>query len=102
MSVICFQQKVRLYALDIKLNKLHVCTIVIFSPSLQAIVVTKYMFQFSFFPWNDESIHESPFWPPRIIGIEKNNNYASADLVLLLAMFIHRSILKVWKLALPV
>jgi len=61
----------------------------------QALVVVKYLFQFGFFPWNDGTIDENPFFPPRIIGIEKRDNYASADLVLLLALFIHRSILKV-------
>lgn len=62
---------------------------------LQAVVVTKYLFQFGFFPWNNAEIHDSPFWPPAIMGIEQRNNYASADLALLLALFIHRSILKV-------
>ena len=58
-------------------------------------VVTKYLFQFGFFPWNDGTVQESPFYPPRILGIEQTDNYANVDIALLLALFIHRSILKV-------
>ncbi|XP_076448756.1 piezo-type mechanosensitive ion channel component 1-like [Babylonia areolata] len=66
----------------------------------EAVVVTKYLFQFGFFPWNDGTVQESPFFPPRILGIEQKENYANVDIALLLALFIHRSILKkygLWK-----
>lgn len=46
-------------------------------------------------PWNDGTVQESPFYPPRILGIEQTDNYANVDIALLLALFIHRSILKV-------
>lgn len=63
---------------------------------LQAVVVIKYLFQFGFFSWNNNTdIETDPFWPPRIIGIEKKDGFVTADLILLLALFIHRSILKV-------
>ncbi|XP_050729563.1 piezo-type mechanosensitive ion channel component-like isoform X11 [Eriocheir sinensis] len=66
----------------------------------EIIVVVKYLFQFDFFPWNQVERLNAPFWPPRIIGIEKKNRYAVYDLALLLVVFFHRFMLKslgLWK-----
>uniref|UniRef100_A0A4W3JHF6 Piezo type mechanosensitive ion channel component 2 n=1 Tax=Callorhinchus milii TaxID=7868 RepID=A0A4W3JHF6_CALMI len=59
-------------------------------------IVIKYFFQFGFFPWNKE-IHlymDKTDFPPNIIGIEKKEGYVHYDLIQLLALFFHRSILK--------
>lgn len=63
----------------------------------EAMIVIKYIFQFRFYPWNSaESIESNPLSPVNIIGINRKENAASvADLFLLLALFLHRSILKV-------
>ncbi|KAG0723512.1 Piezo-type mechanosensitive ion channel component [Chionoecetes opilio] len=66
----------------------------------EIIVVTKYLFQFDFFPWNQMERLNAPFWAPRIVGIEKKNRYAVYDLALLLVVFFHRFMLKslgLWK-----
>ncbi|XP_069958541.1 piezo-type mechanosensitive ion channel component isoform X4 [Cherax quadricarinatus] len=66
----------------------------------EVIVVVKYLFQFDFFPWNQVERLNAPFWPPRIIGVEKKNRYAVYDLALLLVVFFHRFMLKslgLWK-----
>lgn len=66
---------------------------------LQVMVVLKYIFQFGFFSWN--SAHEMtvnkdrPFFPPRILGLEKTDNYLRYDLLQLLALFFHRALLMV-------
>ncbi|KAF7220893.1 piezo-type mechanosensitive ion channel component 1 isoform X2 [Nothobranchius furzeri] len=63
----------------------------------EVMVVLKYIFQFGFFPWN--SVYETtlnkekPFFPPRIFGLEKADNYLKYDLLQLLALFFHRSLL---------
>lgn len=64
--------------------------------SLQVTIVIKYFFQFGFFPFNQIKIDKNkPYHPPNIIGVEKKDGYVHYDLVQLLALFFHRSILKV-------
>ncbi|XP_068604478.1 piezo-type mechanosensitive ion channel component 2 [Brachionichthys hirsutus] len=58
-------------------------------------IVIKYFFQFGFFPFNQNKIDKNkPYHPPNIIGVEKKEGYVHYDLVQLLALFFHRSILK--------
>ncbi|XP_075386107.1 piezo-type mechanosensitive ion channel component 2 [Tenrec ecaudatus] len=59
-------------------------------------IVIKYFFQFGFFPWNKnvEVNKDKPYHPPNIIGVEKKEGYVLYDLIQLLALFFHRSILK--------
>ncbi|KAI3374769.1 hypothetical protein L3Q82_021318 [Scortum barcoo] len=58
-------------------------------------IVIKYFFQFGFFPFNQNKIDKNkPYHPPNIIGVEKKDGYVHYDLVQLLALFFHRSILK--------
>uniref|UniRef100_A0A674P7R2 Piezo type mechanosensitive ion channel component 1 (Er blood group) n=1 Tax=Takifugu rubripes TaxID=31033 RepID=A0A674P7R2_TAKRU len=65
----------------------------------EVMVVVKYFFQFGFFPWNsayEMAVNDDkPFFPPRILGLEKTDNYIRYDLLQLLALFFHRSLLKV-------
>ncbi|KAK9980260.1 hypothetical protein ABG768_013637 [Culter alburnus] len=59
-------------------------------------IVIKYFFQFSFFPFNQNVKFSStkPYHPPNILGIEKKDGYVLYDLLQLLMLFFHRSILK--------
>ncbi|XP_054870800.1 piezo-type mechanosensitive ion channel component 2 isoform X5 [Amphiprion ocellaris] len=58
-------------------------------------IVIKYLFQFGFFPFNQSNAYKNqPYHPPNIIGVEKKDGYVHYDLVQLLALFFHRSILK--------
>ncbi|XP_051769980.1 piezo-type mechanosensitive ion channel component 2 isoform X2 [Ctenopharyngodon idella] len=59
-------------------------------------IVIKYFFQFSFFPFNQnvELSRSKPYHPPNILGIEKKDGYVLYDLLQLLMLFFHRSILK--------
>ncbi|XP_029376266.1 piezo-type mechanosensitive ion channel component 1 isoform X1 [Echeneis naucrates] len=63
----------------------------------EVMVVMKYLFQFGFFPWNSSyemTLNEDkPFFPPRILGLEKTDSYIRYDLLQLLALFFHRSLL---------
>ncbi|KAK2489354.1 hypothetical protein MC885_003235 [Smutsia gigantea] len=58
-------------------------------------VVTKYLFQFGFFPWNSHTVlrryENKPYFPPRILGLEKTDGYIKYDLAQLMALFFHRS-----------
>lgn len=67
----------------------------------QLTVVVKYFFQFGFFPWTTSAYRginsERPFALPNIVGVEKKDGYVLFDLIQLLALFFHRSILKVNK-----
>lgn len=64
-------------------------------PAPQVMVVTKYLFQFGFFPWNSHTVlrrnENKPYFPPRILGLEKADGYIKYDLVQLMALFFHRS-----------
>ncbi|XP_054465286.1 piezo-type mechanosensitive ion channel component 2 [Anoplopoma fimbria] len=61
-------------------------------------VVVKYFSQFGFFPWTTSTYRginaDRPFALPNIIGVEKKDGYVLFDLIQLLALFFHRSILK--------
>ncbi|XP_074769024.1 piezo-type mechanosensitive ion channel component 1 [Athene noctua] len=63
----------------------------------EVMVVVKYLFQFGFFPWNGYAMlvrnEGKPFFPPRILGLEKSDRYIKYDLIQLLALFFHRSLL---------
>ncbi|XP_010768832.1 piezo-type mechanosensitive ion channel component 2-like [Notothenia coriiceps] len=65
------------------------------SDSEMVTIFIKYFFQFGFFPFNQNPMDKSkPYHPPNIIGVEKKDGYVHYDLVQLLALFFHRSILK--------
>uniref|UniRef100_A0A452FL14 Piezo type mechanosensitive ion channel component 1 (Er blood group) n=1 Tax=Capra hircus TaxID=9925 RepID=A0A452FL14_CAPHI len=58
-------------------------------------VVAKYLFQFGFFPWNSHAVlrryENKPYFPPRILGLEKSDSYVKYDLLQLMALFFHRA-----------
>ncbi|CAH8672918.1 unnamed protein product [Schistosoma rodhaini] len=64
----------------------------------EIVIVIKYIFQFKFFHFNDAILRPTesaePLWLPRIIGINKNDDYAVFDLVQLISLFLHRGYLK--------
>ncbi|XP_030621028.1 piezo-type mechanosensitive ion channel component 1 [Chanos chanos] len=68
----------------------------------ELMVVVKYLFQFGFFPWNStyqtKLNEDKPFFPPRILGLEKADNYLRYDLLQLLVLFFHRSLLQCYGL----
>ncbi|XP_037671691.1 piezo-type mechanosensitive ion channel component 1 isoform X2 [Choloepus didactylus] len=61
----------------------------------EVMVVTKYLFQFGFFPWNSYTVlrryENKPYFPPRILGLEKTDGYVKYDLLQLMTLFFHRS-----------
>ncbi|XP_068116956.1 piezo-type mechanosensitive ion channel component 1 isoform X3 [Hyperolius riggenbachi] len=63
----------------------------------EIMVVIKYLCQFGFFPWNSNTVlvryEGKPFFPPRILGVEKSDAYIKYDLIQLLTLFFHRSLL---------
>ncbi|KAM4018686.1 piezo-type mechanosensitive ion channel component 1 isoform 1-T1 [Anomaloglossus baeobatrachus] len=63
----------------------------------EIMVVIKYLCQFGFFPWNTDTVllryDGKPFFPPRILGLEKSDSYIKYDLIQLLTLFFHRSLL---------
>nr|XP_026690889.1 piezo-type mechanosensitive ion channel component 1-like isoform X4 [Ciona intestinalis] len=66
---------------------------------LQLVIVVRFIFQFEFFPWNSQeemNLHQNePFWWPRFIGIEQSSSWMVMDLLQLLAVVFHVSVLKV-------
>jgi hypothetical protein len=64
----------------------------------EIMIVIKYIFQFQFYPWNAPDLPESePLSMINIIGINQQQNGAFiTDFFLLLSLFVHRSILKVY------
>ncbi|KAB0404687.1 hypothetical protein E2I00_019645, partial [Balaenoptera physalus] len=62
---------------------------------LQVTVVAKYLFQFGFFPWNSHAVlrryENKPYFPPRILGLEKSDSYVKYDLLQLMVLFFHRA-----------
>ena len=83
---------------------------------LQGVVVVKYVFRFSFLPWNDKAITSWDDWrlllgvrdddpfacsgeqPDELCAKDGKINeeyYATYELLILLSVFIHRSVLKV-------
>ncbi|XP_066250610.1 piezo-type mechanosensitive ion channel component isoform X3 [Euwallacea similis] len=66
----------------------------------ELVVLIKCLFQMDIIPWNEDIYGNNPFFPPTIIGIQRQKNYANWDLVLLLVVFFHRMMLKsmgIWK-----
>ncbi|XP_074646694.1 piezo-type mechanosensitive ion channel component 1-like isoform X3 [Tubulanus polymorphus] len=67
---------------------------------LMALIVIKYLFQFNFIKWETETKAGDKPTYIALIGIEQRDDFATYDLVTLLFIFIHRSILKrygLWK-----
>jgi len=68
----------------------------------EAVIVIKYLFQFTFFPWNESNKSEDDFgrMAAKFIGVERSNTYATLDFLVLFCLFMHRVVLKrhgLWK-----
>ncbi|KFD49361.1 hypothetical protein M513_09724 [Trichuris suis] len=61
---------------------------------LESMIVIKFVLQFGLFPWNQLVGSSDPFYPPRILGVEKKANFATFDIALLMVLFFHRHHLK--------
>ncbi|XP_074605434.1 piezo type mechanosensitive ion channel component isoform X7 [Brevipalpus obovatus] len=60
----------------------------------ELVIVTKYILSFQSWPWHNKT-DTSPFWLPRLFGADSSGNSNSQfDLLLLLALFFHRFMLK--------
>lgn len=75
-------------------------SIMFFLQYTEALVILKFLFQFQFFPWNSDVVQVNmedvnPFYPVRIIGLDKRPYYAAYDIALLMVLFYHRYILRV-------
>ncbi|KAI6176379.1 Piezo-type mechanosensitive ion channel component [Aphelenchoides bicaudatus] len=70
----------------------------------EMIIVIKFIFQFGFYPWNrtDAIVKDSPqvFKGQYLLGIQKVDYFAVYDVILLIALFLHRYMLRrigLWK-----
>ncbi|KRY53667.1 Piezo-type mechanosensitive ion channel component 2, partial [Trichinella britovi] len=57
---------------------------------LESMIVIKFIFQFGFFPWNQLNTSSEPFYPPRILGVEKKGDFAILDVILLMSLGLWR------------
>ncbi|XP_043467300.1 piezo-type mechanosensitive ion channel component isoform X5 [Leptopilina heterotoma] len=60
----------------------------------EVIVIVKCIFQLEIIPWNQIASSNNPLYGPRIFGVERKQDYALWDLLLLLMVFFHRFMLK--------
>ncbi|XP_053201557.1 piezo-type mechanosensitive ion channel component-like isoform X3 [Panonychus citri] len=69
----------------------------------ELVIITKYMFSFKVWSWMSGPADDDPFWPPRMFGVAdidpvthqiREGSKSKMDLLLLLALFFHRFMLK--------
>lgn len=70
----------------------------------ELIIVVKFIFQFGFYPWNKQSevVKNSPqvYKAQYVLGVQKMEYFAVWDVILLIALFLHRYMLRrigLWK-----